>query len=865
MAYRPCKCSDTARDAVAPMVLCDHCETWYHFDCVGLSESDAGDIASYVCPDCHAATGLRTVMEWEGEDALEEVAPPPLPPVASPKRTEQTSEDEPEDSADEYTEERVVKRRRLNPGLQHGHGHRNGHAGVIISDSDESEPEEHAARSRKPLKRKASAASAAASRAKRARSESSAKAASEDATRKYCTGKLLELLAPVFRDYHDWHEDGPAPKGRELPPDELQRSKDNAVAFVADLEHTMFEHYAEPDKNGNPHASGKYKERFRMLTFNLSKEDRVILRRRIVSGDLPADELANMSSTDLASEETKQAIEQVLKESLEHSILESRLTGPRSKMTHKGTEMIEDDETFAPPPPPPEPLHIVTHMRRDSMMSEAASTPSQQPPTPATPVLPTPHIGTANSSFVTSPTQRASSSGSYFVPSVPSEDDGLKKETDMSTTLASLATTSATPAFSLGDLWTGGDAEPVVDSAVDPQLLDMNPFNDVIDMDLTAPDDQDFDMFLEAEDPVASTSQGQQGKDAAPSEPAAQTPEQVAQAAYEALPVVYSGEFVMPDMVSCNVRCRHVGGRELAPGGSAWGQLFTAPKMRIDGRVPLPVASKYLVDSRLNPSRELIAVALSPAGTQDEGAFEALVDMLHKKERYGVSFPWGNPPPPTAPGKELYIVPLMPHQPLPESVELLDNVHIPQPHTKSMLLGVFVLHKGRVVDSPAATPAPAPVQPPLPPPVPVTQAPTPAVPLSVLSHIPTFAAQPYPPPPVPMPIPQYPGMPMPPPAFAMPPPPAPVSAPTAIPALTPEQISLMVRSLSHLTQGVPPAPTSQPMPFTPPHPPQGHAQPPFPYPPPPPHLLQQQPHMQHPQHPPPRPPECVRSSFITVF
>lgn len=88
----------------------------------------------------------------------------------------------------------------------------------------------------------------------------------------------------------------------------------------------------------------------------------------------------------------------------------------------------------------------------------------------------------------------------------------------------------------------------------------------------------------------------------------------------------------MPDMSSCAVRCRQVGGRELSPGGAAWPQLFTAQKMRIDGRVPVHIGAKYLVDSRLNPGRELIAVALTPASPQDDVAFDALVDVLSKKE-----------------------------------------------------------------------------------------------------------------------------------------------------------------------------------------------------------------------------------------
>ncbi|KZV94564.1 hypothetical protein EXIGLDRAFT_572266, partial [Exidia glandulosa HHB12029] len=157
--------------------------------------------------------------------------------------------------------------------------------------------------------------------------------ATDDPTRKYCTGKLLEVLEPIFNDYHDWKDETAPPKNRELSPEEKERARQAAANFVQDLEHELFEHYSEPDKLGHPAASGKYKERFRMITFNLAKEDRVILRRRIAFAELTPSELAQMSSTELANEQTKQAIEHALKESLEHSILESRITAPRAKMT----------------------------------------------------------------------------------------------------------------------------------------------------------------------------------------------------------------------------------------------------------------------------------------------------------------------------------------------------------------------------------------------------------------------------------------------------------------------------------------------------------------------------------------------------
>ena len=78
-----------------------------------------------------------------------------------------------------------------------------------------------------------------------------------------------------------------------------------------------------------------------MLTFNLSKADRVVLHVRIASSRITAKELSTMSSTDLASEEEKQSIRKLEEAALAHSILK-KSTVPRAKLTHKGLQDIED-------------------------------------------------------------------------------------------------------------------------------------------------------------------------------------------------------------------------------------------------------------------------------------------------------------------------------------------------------------------------------------------------------------------------------------------------------------------------------------------------------------------------------------------
>lgn len=83
------------------------------------------------------------------------------------------------------------------------------------------------------------------------------------------------------------------------------------------------------------------RERFRTLTFNLQQSDRIALHKRISSGQVASATLATMSSTELASQEQQESIKQAEQEALEHSIL-VKTTVPRSKITHKGLQDIED-------------------------------------------------------------------------------------------------------------------------------------------------------------------------------------------------------------------------------------------------------------------------------------------------------------------------------------------------------------------------------------------------------------------------------------------------------------------------------------------------------------------------------------------
>ena len=332
-----------------------------------------------------------------------------------------------------------------------------------------------------------------------------------------------------------------------------------------------------------------FRERFRMLHFNLSKPDRVVLHKRIVSLAITPKEISLMSSTDLADEETQQSIKILEKESLEHSILQKTKV-PLAKITHKGLQEIEDlnggaridrelereqeeeqrrererlarlrtaqkpqgslppespviphTPIWGPPPVPPHTVHTTHDAEPSSMFSRSPVNtlfPSSGPeftmheselnldefinidedPLPQETGAP----ARALSPVVSTPTTPSTAPLPTVTPA--SESTPPVPTTGISPFAANVPTAEAQSrtTFDLNALWTA----PKTDiAAPSERASDKTSF---VDRDILGPeaDDQDFDMFLE-KDQENGTGNAQD------------TPE-AKQAAFDALPQVWSG------------------------------------------------------------------------------------------------------------------------------------------------------------------------------------------------------------------------------------------------------------------------------------------------------------------------------------
>ncbi|CAG8759405.1 15032_t:CDS:2, partial [Acaulospora colombiana] len=185
------------------------------------------------------------------------------------------------------------------------------------------------------------------------------------------------------------------------------------------------------------------------------------------------------------------------------------------------------------------------------------------------------------------------------------------------------------PSFDLSSLWSGGpDGEMRIPTRTDDTVpLPPDEENEAeMDLDDDQPGDQDFGMFLDGVEepsrPSAATTK--------PTTPPVPTQED---SNIQSLPVIWSGELIMPldpnPALINDVSVKQVGGRPLGVQPSVWSQLFTKPKTLIEGRVPTDRATKYLVTTRLNATKELIVVLFEPKDSRTK--FTDLLDFLVKK------------------------------------------------------------------------------------------------------------------------------------------------------------------------------------------------------------------------------------------
>lgn len=552
----------------------------------------------------------------------------------------------------------------------------------------------------------------------------------EHKTRKYCIEQLEKVLAELF-----------AAEGSAVPVDQ---SRARAEAIEADL-FDNFSTILEPSKSTLRGPGGKYTAKYRTLYFNVKSND--YFRSRIASDALDAAAVVAMNQEDLLTPEVRAEQQAMREQALEQSVKQVQ-QAPKTRITHKGEEVLDQfDQGMTN-----DDVSVVTQgdMSRPALERDAASfsfEDREQPlsasmsntpvfensarfgsPTGMSPLTPS-HVApdskrlsqnialdasfkdppevdndaqtdVAAATQVTEPTtappalqHRRSESmsksaidfdkiwGSYKSPSVPNAPAAATTTTEDKDAME----VDVEVAIGSGE----GGGEP---SAGNAEPVDYDPF------ETSGRADDDFDALLNGDNKGAV--QGKSEQSTTDGAPGSQ------QVDLSTLPTVWTGAVISPEEGGYPAKAVQIAGTPLGALPQTWQRLLPRGQIDLNNRIETGVASEYLVQNKFSSSRDIIIIALLPAGAPDEATAKQvgipthekalarhahLVKVFSEKRRYGVCPPSGEL---KRVVKDHYIVPLKSTDALPDYVELMDDHLIGENRTQDLLMTVLVINKG---------------------------------------------------------------------------------------------------------------------------------------------------------------------------
>lgn len=507
--------------------------------------------------------------------------------------------------------------------------------------------------------------------------------------------------------------------------------------------------------------SKKYTAKFRTLHFNLKSND--YFRSRVASGQLDAFAIYSMNQEDLLSPEVRAEQEAEKLRSLAQSVKVATVQ-PKTKITHKGEEVLDEYDAGTNTTGETQRNDNVDDLRRRHSMSatvmgdtpylpnegfdsfserERSMSLAGSPRLEHSPRFGSPSASTSMPVFTDSPTGRA------FSPVEEFSHETAAASPDKSTTTAEESEEFARPSMphhsrsdsqskvklDLDAVWS--NLKPAQTASASPEKEEAEATQpkekEEDDMDMESDDGSGEDKkapeeVVEEYDPFATDNKQKGNADdefdalmggneasqekqqsSKPANLEATSTTQITDDAIANLPVVWEGQFNIPDESSFPVRLVQVGGTPFAPHPSIWDRILPKGKIDISGRIDEKAASEYVVQSNFSQSRENVVLAILPhipptpstvSGPEQaaqlekaEAAYAKLVKFYSERKRYGVAPPSGEL---KKVAKDHYIVPLKRDRALPDYIEILDSHVLPDKGSRQRdyLLSVLVLQKG---------------------------------------------------------------------------------------------------------------------------------------------------------------------------
>jgi hypothetical protein len=635
-----CLCGDNEDDGEF-MIQCESCRKWQHGICMGFKDSKKFK-EPYACEICRPDQYKNVSVKEEGTKKTEKTTakkkPPPkektVQPVTKmklifkkPEKRKTPPSDESSDDDSEFTSDEddipimqlpSIKKTKRSPSITTT-------PPPTKAKSPSTEP-----RKKPPPINTARRPSQASPQQQRRPSAAEQRRSSTSATPSTPHPLAKTPLATTFGELSD-QKRVPAARIFAKIFEPIDSTKSEALGLA--IEHALYSAFATSE-----HGYGEaYKNKFRSISFNLKDPKNSALRERVLTGQLPTEDLVKMSSEDMANQELREQAEKIREESVAQSVLKVQ-TGPRIRRTHKGEELVGGDDI-------------------------SAITPTE---------------GTASAPFAPrvekmSPSVR----GEEEVPASPRSVDSIgsrsftppHQDTEM-TDITSIDRKPSTSNFDLEHVWSHlrSPTFPNDEPSSEPMNLDIFPD----DLPQNQIDDPDIDRIIN-EDPTNNSP---------PYSPSAyeyQLPNTA-----ENYPPIWTGDLAMPSVAHFAAQARFVGGPHSVT-DLPWSNILPQ-HLVIDGRIAIDTTTKYLAAQRSSSTKSIIVLQIVAEQTHKE-MHRKLFQYFHDRQRYGVLQIQSNIV------RDAYIVPLAPDQPIPEAVESMDSHDIPRSRTEPYILAILVIQK----------------------------------------------------------------------------------------------------------------------------------------------------------------------------
>lgn len=334
--------------------------------------------------------------------------------------------------------------------------------------------------------------------------------------------------------------------------------------FASYIEYELTMNYGETN---NPQYTGQ----FRTLHSNLKRNKALV--ERLLDGSLTAAELATMSSQDMASEELQKQRAQMKEQLDRQAVAIEQTDGPKYRRTHKGDELIEDEnqQQSAQVAPSVQPVRERTSVLEDEDGQASPTNVNAQ-----SPVQPPARIDTSR----------------------PSDSGPQRRQSSQQ--------------FDMSSIWAKTAQSPT--SANAPRPMQMPPRRrssvKAEQQGSGTKEDADVDRMLRDDDD--------------------ELPAGVSLSPHQ---VVWRGKLIQTaDSTEPSVSARYVAGRDISQTVS-WPELLGS-QLSIDGRLSITKAEEYLLSLEWSSTVDISVLALSPL--DGDSAFQTIFDYFKSRERYAV-------------------------------------------------------------------------------------------------------------------------------------------------------------------------------------------------------------------------------------